>query len=73
MSLIEKERVPPKKEQCHVRLDPDVMQMLNQYCIFIESSPNYVVEESLRYTFTKDRDFQNWLSTQETTREEGIG
>ncbi len=71
MALIEKEFIPPKKEQFHVRLDPDLIEMLNRYAAFIESSSNYIIEQSLRHTFTKDRDFQTWLSTQETTGEDG--
>ncbi len=71
MPLIDREFVPPKKEQLNVRVDPDVMEMLNRYCAFLESGQHYVVEQALRYMFTKDRDFQTWLTTQETTEEKG--
>ena len=67
MALIEKEFVPPKREQINIRLNTDVHEMLEQYCRFIESSQNYVVEESLRFTFNKDRAFQEWLIHNETT------
>lgn len=67
MPLIDREFIPPKKEQLNVRVDPDVMEMLNRYCVFLDSGQHYIVEQALRYMFTKDRDFQTWLSTQETT------
>jgi hypothetical protein len=67
MPLIEKEFVPPKKEQCKVRLDPDVMDLLESYCRFMESSQNYVLERLLRYGFNRDRDFQVWLQKNRTT------
>jgi hypothetical protein len=61
MALIRKEIVPPQKAQISIRLNPDAMGLLEQYCRFIEGSPNYVVESSLRLTFAKDRSFQEWL------------
>ena len=70
MALIEKEFVPPKKEQINVRVNPDTLEMLEEYCRFIESSQNYVVEASLRFTFNKDRAFQEWLLTNRTTEGE---
>ncbi len=71
MPLIDREFIPPKKEQLNTRLDPEVIGMLNRYCVFLNSSQFYVVEQALRYMFTKDRDFQTWLSTQETTGKDG--
>lgn len=67
MALIQKEFVPPKKEQISIRLNPDTLELLEQYCRFIESTANYVVEASLRLTFTKDRSFQEWLIHNRTT------
>ena len=40
MALIEKEVVPPKKEQISIRLNPETIEMLELYCRFIESSQN---------------------------------
>ena len=67
MALIPKEYVAPKKEQRNVRLDPATMKTLERYCEFVESSPNYVVENLLRYTFRRDREFQAWLENQPAT------
>jgi hypothetical protein len=46
MPVIEREFIPPKKEQLNIRVDPDVAQTLERYCTFIESSQNYVVEQA---------------------------
>ena len=67
MALIAKEFVPPKKEQCTIRLDPETIDLLEHYCRFLESSQNYVVERLLRYTFQRDRDFRQWLLKNRTT------
>lgn len=67
MAIIRKESIPPKKEQVTIRLDPDVLRRLDLYCRFIESCQNYVVEQSLKYTFNKDRHFQDWLLKKGTT------
>ena len=61
MALIEKQVVPAKKEQLSVRLDPRTVELLGRYAAFIESSPHYVIEQSLAYTFRTDREFQDWL------------
>ncbi len=67
MAIIAKEIIPPKKEQATVRLNPDVMTQLEAYCRFISSSSNHVVERALLHVFNRDREFQDWLRTQETT------
>ena len=61
MALIEKQVVLAKKEKLSVRLDPRTLELLERYAAFIESSFHYVIEQSLAYTFRKDREFQDWL------------
>jgi hypothetical protein len=58
MALIAKECVPPKREQINIKLNSDVLEMLDEYCQLFESGQNYVVKQLLRYTFDKDRAFQ---------------
>jgi len=67
MAIIRKESIPPRKVQLTIRLDPDVLRRLSLYCCFIESCQNYVVEQSLKHTFNKDRHFQDWLLINGTT------
>ena len=62
MSLIDPESAPVKKEQLNVRVHPSVAEMLRNYCEFLKSSSqHHVVEQLLRYAFSRDRDFQSWL------------
>ena len=67
MALIEKQVVLAKKEKLSVRLDPRTVELLERYAAFIESSLHYVIEQSLAYTFRKDREFQDWLERTGTT------
>lgn len=69
MALIDKEFIPPKKEQINIRLDPELLDLLECYCRFIQSAQNYVVEQSLGYTFRRDREFQQRLLKNRTTGE----
>ena len=63
MPLIEPETQPMKNEQLNVRIDPEVVATLRNYCEFLKSSSqHHVVEQSLRYVFGRDTDFQSWLS-----------
>jgi hypothetical protein len=52
-----------------LRLDPELVELVECYARFIHSGQNYVIEKSLRYTFSKDRDFQQWLTNNRTTGE----
>ena len=70
MALILKEPVLPKKEQLNIRLDPEVIEKLESYCTFIESTQNYVIQQLLLYTFRKDKEFQRYLEVHGTTRRE---
>ncbi len=55
----------PKKQrtQLHLRLDAGVIADLDLYAGFIHSSKEYVIESMLAFVLRKDRDFQDWLST----------
>ena len=68
MPLIEPETQPMKKEQLNVRIDPEVVATLRNYCEFLKSSSqHHVVEQSLRYVFGRDTDFQSWLEQSRAT------
>jgi hypothetical protein len=72
MALIEKECIP-RKSSFTSGSTRKLIAMLDRYCIFIESSQNFVTERSLRFTLTKDRDFQTRLAAQGTTGGDGKG
>jgi hypothetical protein len=71
MSVIERQPKLSKKESLSVRLTPQVMRLLERYCEFIDSRAHHVIEEALKFTFGKDRDFQSWLERNGATTERG--
>jgi hypothetical protein len=56
----------PKKErdQITIKLDRDVLQNLEHYCLYLESSRDYVINQCLAFIFRKDRAFSDWLAGQ---------
>ena len=59
----------PKKErdQITIKLDRDVLQNLEHYCRYLESSRDYVINQCLVFIFRKDRQFTEWLAGQGLT------
>lgn len=55
----------PKKErdQITIKLDRDVLQNLEHYCRYLDSSRDYVINQCLVFIFRKDRPFADWLAT----------
>ena len=54
------------REAVTVKLDKSVIDHLKLYAVFIDSTQEHVVNEALLLTFRKDKDFQDWLTSQET-------
>src|ERR1700720_1978421 len=56
----------PKKErdQITIRLDRDVLETLEHYCRYLESSRDYVINQCLTFIFRKDKAFTMWLAGQ---------
>jgi hypothetical protein len=46
-----------------VRLDESTAAQVDQYAAFIHASADDVVDKALKYVFSKDRDFQDFLKT----------
>jgi predicted transcriptional regulator len=62
-------KAPPKQPKTTVvqlRLDDDAREKLTKYAEFLDSSPSYVVTEALKLVCNKDKEFQAWLSAQNT-------
>jgi len=59
----------PKKErdQITIKLDRDVLQTLEHYCRYLESSRDYVINQCLTFIFRKDRPFTEWSASQGLT------
>jgi len=54
----------PKKErdQITIRLDRDVLETLEHYCRYLESSRDWVINQCLTFIFRKDKQFTLWLA-----------
>jgi len=66
-------KAPPKQPKTTVvqlRLDDDAREKLTRYAEFLDSSPSYVVTEALKLVCSKDKEFQAWLSGQQTKTSE---
>jgi hypothetical protein len=58
-------KAPPKQPKTTVvqlRLDDDVKLKLAKYAEFLDCSPSYVVTEALKLVYSKDKEFQSWLT-----------
>ena len=62
MSFIPKQ-AKLERDMLTIRLDPDIHAALQEYTEFLESSRDYVIGETLRVAFAKDREFQQWRTT----------
>jgi hypothetical protein len=56
----------PKKErdQITIRLDHDVLETLEHYCRYLQSSRDWVINQCLTFIFRKDKAFTMWLAGQ---------
>ena len=51
-----------------VRLDESTATQIDQYAGFIHACADDVIEQALKYIFSKDRDFQEFLKSPEASR-----
>ena len=62
MSLIPKLEPKHEKKIVTARLDEEIHGMLQRYAVFVgNASHDYIITESLKLLFRKDRDFKEWL------------
>ena len=60
-------KVPPKQPKTTVvqlRLDEEARVKLAKYAEFLDCSPSHVVIEALKLVYSRDKEFQSWLSCQ---------
>jgi hypothetical protein len=65
-------KAPPKQPKTTVvqlRLDDEAKMKLSKYAEFLDCSPSYVVTEALKLVYSKDKEFQSWLSGQHTNNQ----
>jgi hypothetical protein len=64
-------KAPPKQPKTTVvqlRLDEEARLRLAKYPEFLDCSPSYVVTEALKLVYNKDKEFQSWLSNQDSNK-----
>ncbi len=64
MSTVIPKQLKKERDQITIRLDRDVLQTLDHYCRYIESGRDYVINQCLTFIFRKDRQFTEWLASQ---------
>lgn len=50
-----------------IRLDSATATLIDQYATFIHASADEVVDKALNYVFSKDREFQEYLKTAQSS------
>jgi hypothetical protein len=65
-------KAPPKQPKTTVvqlRLDDEAKTKLAKYAEFLDCSPSYVVMEALKLVYSKDKEFQAWLSGEQISNQ----
>lgn len=68
MALLQKIEKRPPKETLSIRLDPNLIELLDEYCNFIGGGRQNVIQSALTYIFEKDGDFQVWLKQRKSKK-----
>jgi hypothetical protein len=63
MPFIPRQVKPPARIALTCKVPEAVGTLLKHYAEFLESSQEYVVAETLRLAFRRDKEFQAWLAT----------
>ena len=64
MSIIKKPAEPPKIGLLEVQIEQPILDTLDRYAEFIQSSREHIVASALRLVFKKDYDFKRWVRSQ---------
>jgi hypothetical protein len=62
MALVKK---PPETVNRTIKLDQPVSELLDDYCRFVDCTPDYVANFTLRKTLARDPDFKKWKATRD--------
>ena len=62
MSFIPRQVKPPSRHAITVKVPEESAILLKRYAEFLDSTQEYVVAETLRLAFRKDREFHAWLA-----------
>ena len=63
MPFIPRQVKPPARLAITCKVPQELATLLKHYAEFLDSSQEYVVTETLRVAFRRDKEFQAWLAT----------
>ncbi len=62
MPFIPRQVKPPARQVVTCRLPEETASLLKRYADFLDSTQEYVVNETLLVAFRRDNEFQEWLA-----------
>ncbi|MCX6592331.1 MAG: hypothetical protein NTZ56_12485 [Acidobacteria bacterium] len=68
MPVVIPKQLKKERDQISIKLDRDVLEDLERYCRYLESSRDYVIGQSLAFIFRRDREFQAWIENEAAPR-----
>jgi hypothetical protein len=71
MAIIKAPPKQPKSVTIQARVEESVKTQLDQYAMFIDSTPSYVITEALKVLFKRDDEFKAWLGQHTGDRNPG--
>jgi hypothetical protein len=66
MPFIPRQVKPPARQVITCRLPEETATLLKRYADFLDSTQEYVVNETLLVAFRRDKEFQAWLAATPT-------
>ena len=63
MPFIPRQVKPPARQMLTCKVPTETATLLKRYAEFLDSTQEYVVNETLLVAFRRDKEFQEWLST----------
>ena len=62
MPFIPRQVKPPARQAITCRLPEETAILLKRYADFLDSTQEYVVNETLLVAFRRDKEFQEWMA-----------
>src|SRR5258708_5648414 len=62
MPFIPRPVKPPERVALTCKVPVDLAALVKRYAEFVDSTQEYVVTETLRLAFRRDKEFQTWLA-----------
>ena len=66
MPFIPRQVKPPPRQVISCKLPEETATLLKRYAEFLDSTQEYVVNETLLVAFRRDKEFQAWLASAAT-------